>query len=85
MKSVKDMPDLVQLLLNLLYHLSAILFYISDHILCLSDLKLIAKKKAYFDRNFKFFFLHNLIGILKNIFNMSISTFKSQSRNGEKT
>ena len=62
------------LFLILLENLFTFLFILSDHRVCLAELGIISKETGaiHYTRSMKFAFIKNLVGVIKNIMNLSM-------------
>lgn len=78
-----EMEKVALLVLILLENLFTFLFILSDHRVCLAELGVISKETgaSHYVRSMKFAFIKNIVGVIKNILNLSVVIMKGKSEN----
>lgn len=72
-------PSLVKYLFSILQNLFTVLYFLSDHRVCLGELGVIDRSHAVtnYPRSMKFYFLQNMFGVLRNLVEISNEIMKS--------
>ena len=67
-------PLFIKILTGMLQNLFTVLFFLSDHRVCLGELGLISKETAalHYPRSMKFYFLQNVFGVIHNLVKMAL-------------
>lgn len=75
------------LFVSFLQNLFGLLYFLSDHRVCLAELNVISKETGalHYPRSMKFYFIQNLLGVIKNIISIANTVMESRkSNNSEK-
>jgi hypothetical protein len=72
-------------LFSILEKVFTFLFFLSDHRVFLSEIKVIDKSNGelHYPRSMKFYFLQNLFGVLKNLLEMTMILFEQRTNEKE--
>jgi hypothetical protein len=78
MNSLLFLPNFLKYLTSILQNLFTVLFFLTDHRVCLGELGVIDKQQAVvnFPRSMRFYFLQNLFGVLHNLVQIVIELGK---------
>lgn len=73
--------------MGILENLFTVLFFLSDHRVCLGELGIISKETAdlHYPRSMKFYFLQNLFGAIHNLFKMAITISNARDEGKKNT
>lgn len=86
-KSLGNWSLLFKHVTSLLQNICTVLYFLSDHRVCLSELNVISKEhhKVHYPRSMKFYFLQNLMGVLNNLICMAIAIHTSNGKVNQKS
>lgn len=84
-KHLSNPKALIFRLFSILEKVFTFLFFLSDHRVFLSEIKVIDKSNGelHYPRSMKFYFLQNLFGVLKNLLEMTMILFEQRTNEKE--